>query len=149
MSKAFTKEDDESGFIPPAPVNKPAIPRGSFQLTSRGERLLRERGHPQLESLLARAEKVVVGSVDSATLGVTVRIRAINGPAHGRSASSGPTIRSCRLVSAEERALLDDGCSIESPLGRALLGARLGEVREVALPRGTEELEVVSLEIED
>ena len=46
----------------------------------------------------------------------------------------------------EELALLGDGCSVQSPLGRALLGASVGETREVVAPRGAEELEVTGLE---
>jgi transcription elongation GreA/GreB family factor len=48
-------------------------------------------------------------------------------------------------VSAEEQALVGEGCSVESPIGKAILGAEKGEVREVTAPRGTTELEVVKL----
>jgi transcription elongation GreA/GreB family factor len=63
--------------------------------------------------------------------------------------TSSGAVRTCRLVSAEERALVGDGCSVESPLGRALLGGRVGDVCEAELPRGTEELEILALERED
>jgi transcription elongation GreA/GreB family factor len=70
-----------------------------------------------------------------AALGVTVRVRTAEGEE-----------RAYRLVTAEEYALLGDGVSIGSPLGRALLGAEVGDVRELRAPKGREELEVVALE---
>ena len=55
--------------------------------------------------------------------------------------------RHYRLVTPEERALVGDGCSLEGPIGQALLGARVGDVREVALPgRAPEELEIIALD---
>ena len=51
-----------------------------------------------------------------------------------------------RLVSAEEHALVGDGCSTSGPIGSVLLGAGVGDVREITLPRGAEELVVLALE---
>ncbi|MDB4998045.1 MAG: hypothetical protein JWM74_5477 [Myxococcaceae bacterium] len=135
MSKAFTKEDDEGGFsAPEAPSAH--IPAGPFRLTHAGARRLASVPDPLVQAALARAE-IVSPTVepDRAALGVVVHVRAEDGKE-----------RTYRLVSAEERALLDDGCSIQSPVGRALLGATVGDVRELRAPRGNEQLEIVSLE---
>jgi transcription elongation GreA/GreB family factor len=138
VSKAFTKEDDEAGFAPPSGA-PPSVPRGPFRLTARGARLLRERGDPHVAEALARAEIVgTAGDRDRAAIGVTVRVRTDTGDE-----------RTYRIVSAEERSLVGEGCSVESPIGRALLGARVGDVCEVTIPRGKVELEVIALEHEE
>lgn len=129
MSKAFTKEDDDAGFAPPSSAASASIPEGPFRVTAAGARRL-------APELLARAE-VLPPQVEPvrAALGVTVRVRTAEGEE-----------RAYRLVTAEEYALLGDGVSIGSPLGRALLGAEVGDVRELRAPKGREELEVVALE---
>jgi transcription elongation GreA/GreB family factor len=136
VSKAFTKEDDDAGFLPPRLSSK-GIPDGPFRLTAEGAQALAAHADPRVRAALGRAEvPPPQGSrPERAALGVTVRVRTADDKE-----------RSIRLVSAEERALLGDGCSIQSPLGRALLGARVGDVRELRAPRGAEELEIVALE---
>ncbi len=135
MSKAFTKEDDAAGFSAPE-AQSAHIPLGPFRLTRAGARRLASFADPQVQAALARAEVVSPTlAPDRAALGVVVRVRAEDGEE-----------RTYRLVSAEERALLDDGCSIQSPVGRALLGAAVGDMRELRAPRGNEQLEIVSLE---
>jgi hypothetical protein len=64
-----------------------------------------------------------------------------------RSAGAGgaPVERVTRILAAGDPAAIEGGCSAASPLGRALLGAAVGDVVEVASPRGSEELEVVSI----
>jgi len=134
MSKAFTKEDDDAGFVPPASSMSVAVPRGPFRLTTTGYRRARAQG----ETLaLARAEVLApVVTPARAALGVTVHVR-----------DDHAITRQYRLVTPEERGLVGDGCSVEGPIGQALLGARVGDVREVALPnRPPEELEIVALE---
>lgn len=111
------------------------IPQGPFRITTTGAARVAAHPDPRIRDTLARAERLErVESPERAALGVTVRVRA------------GDEERSYRLVSAEERLLLGEGCSVDGPIGRALLGARVGDLCEVALPRGLEELEVVALE---
>ncbi len=144
MSKAFTKEDDEGGFTAPASASL-AVPAGALRLTSTGARELAARigaapdGAAPLRDALARAEVLPPAAApERAALGVTVVVR-----------DGGDHERRYRLVSPEEHALLGEGCSVLSPLGRALLGATEGDAREVVTPRGAEELEVVRLEGEE
>jgi hypothetical protein len=135
VSKAFTKEDDDGGFTAP-PGSRGSIPVGPFRLTATGARLAAV--HPEAAVREAAAAAEVLAPVlrpERAVLGVTVVVQG----------EAGPT-RHYRLVTSEERTLLGDGCSIDGPLGRVLLGTQPGDVREVALPRGTEELEVVRLD---
>lgn len=133
MSKAFTKEDDEGGFEPPSPSAR--WPAGPFRLTATGAKKLEASKEAAIVDALARAERLApVGArPERAALGVTVRVRGEGGE------------REYRLVSAEERALLGEGCSVASPIGRALLGAEVGEARELVTPRGVEEVEIVAL----
>lgn len=139
MSKAFTKEDDDAGFVLPSRPSA-RVPREPFRLTANGARALASLASSddlEARAALARAEVLPPQPPhpERAALGVTVRVR-----------TASDEERSIRLVSAEERALLGDGCSVSSPLGRALLGARVGDVCELSAPRGVEELEIIALE---
>ncbi len=137
MSKAFTKEDDAAGFSPPSSAL--AIPPGPFRITATGARLAAEHGDPRVREALGRAEALPpVARPERAALGVTVRVRTDNDEE-----------KAYRLVPPEELALVGTSAgvaSVDGPIGRALLGARVGDVCEVTLPRGKQELEVVALE---
>lgn len=135
LSKAFTKDDDDAGFEAPRSALL-AVPAGPFRLTFTGAFRAKEHEDARVREAAARAEALPrVVEPERATLGVTVVARTSAGEP-----------RRYRLVSAEERALLGEGCSVEGPIGAALLAAEVGDVREVALPRGVEELEVIELE---
>jgi len=127
MSKAFTKDDDG-----PAPVAVP--PRGAVRLTPLGARLMRESGSDRYRALLERA--VIEGPTGSevAGFGAEVRVRWKSGRE-----------QTVLLVSPEETDIVPNGCSVSSPLGRALVGARVGDAVEVETPRGVDELEVLAV----
>jgi transcription elongation GreA/GreB family factor len=143
MSKAFTKEDDDAGFS--APPSSSAIPTTPFRITRTGARRLANATDANVRAALARAEVLPPQlDPDRAALGVTVVVR-----------TDDDAERRYFLVTPEELLLVGDGdearraASIQSPLGRALLGARVGDVRELRAPRGREELEVIALEGEE
>jgi transcription elongation GreA/GreB family factor len=132
VSKAFTKEDDDAGFTLPA--SSRASVGDHVRLTATGAARLLASDDPRVRQIVARAEVLPPQQApERAALGVTVRVGA------------GDAERSYRLVSPEEQALTNDGVSVSSPLGRALLGAAVGDVRELRAPRGTEELEILEL----
>jgi transcription elongation GreA/GreB family factor len=133
VSKAFTKEDDDAGIEPVSTTR--GLPATPFRLTREGARKLATAGDERSREALARAEIIDTGDApDRAAIGVSVRVCDEQGATHVY-----------RLVSAEEQVLVGDGCSVVSPIGRALLGAVPGDVREVNVPRGAVELTVVAL----
>jgi hypothetical protein len=134
VSKAFTKEDDDAGTSVVSAVSF-VVPTGPFHITARGAKQVEAMEDPRLVDALARAE--IVPSVDDpkrASIGVTVHVLTEEGEE-----------RFYRLVTSEERGLTGEGCSLQSPLGRALLGAEVGDTRTAHTPHGREELEVVAL----
>jgi transcription elongation GreA/GreB family factor len=140
VSKAFTREHEDAGFAQPS--SSLAIPQGPFRLTATGALRASELTDPRVKEALARAEVLEpITNPERAALGVTVRVR-----------TNSDEVKAYRLVSAEEHSLLLAMphalplASVEGPIGRALLGARVGDVCEVSLPRGMEELEVLALE---
>lgn len=46
-----------------------------------------------------------------------------------------------------EGGLIEDGCSVASPLGDALIGMLVGQTRVASLPRGATEIRVVSIRV--
>lgn len=139
MSKAFTREDDVAGFS--ASSSTLHVPPGPFRITASGAREAAAHPDPRVHEALLRAETLEPAHrPERAALGVTVRVRNEEGEE-----------RAYRLVPPEELVLLGTSrhrhvASVESPVGRALLGACVGDVREVRTPRGIEELEIVGLE---
>lgn len=112
---------------------------GPFHLTAAGAAKLRLIDDARARDALALAEILPpIARPELAALGVVVKVRDDLEKEHAY-----------HLVSATERALLGEGCSVEGPIGRALLGSRVGDVCEVVLPRGSAELEVIALESAD
>jgi transcription elongation GreA/GreB family factor len=136
VSKAFTKEDDDAGVAIPASRSL-LLPEGPFRITARGAAWLASATDPRLRELVNRAEVLPPAPAipDRVALGVTVRARGSDGAA-----------KTYLIVTAAEQALRGEGCSVESPVGRALLGARVGDVREIRTPRGQDELEILDLQ---
>jgi len=137
VSKAFTKEDDDGGFTPP-PSSTVQIPPGPFRLTATGARMLAKTADARIAEAVARAEVLPPQrEPERAALGVTVVV------------ADDDEEKRYRLVSAEERMLTGDGVSVESPIGRALLGAEVGDTRRLVIPKGRRDVGVVRLEGED
>lgn len=138
VSKAFTKDDDDASFAAPK-SSLAGIPAGPFRLTATGAKLASVHADERVRTEAARGELLDrVVAPERAALGVMVVTRNDDGAE-----------KTYRLVSPEERALLGEGCSVEGPIGAALVGARVGDIVEITLPRGNEELEIVALRGED
>jgi transcription elongation factor GreA len=90
----------------------------------------------RLRDQLLRAEVVESGG-GTGPIGFGSRVRLLDRGA-GRELEY-------TLVSAVDASAGDGKLSIESPVGRALVGAVRGEVVEITTPRGTRALEIVSI----
>ena len=89
----------------------------------------------RLRALRDNAVVVEAGSGDEVALGVAVTVRDVES---GRE-------RVHTMVSAAESDPASGKLSIDSPLGRALTGARVGDQVTFDAPRGQRQLEVVAL----
>ena len=126
MSKAFTREDD-AGLQPVAsdrPVaHAPITPLGRAALS---ERLSAAKAGGDDREAAALENRLAVGTIPPPPdprmvgLGAEVTLR----DAHGRE-------RVVRLITPAEVGLVDHGATPTSPIGAAVLGARLGDVVEV------------------
>jgi transcription elongation factor GreA len=103
----------------------------------------RAQGH--LETRIARLNEqlrhavVVESSGDAAVVGFGSRV-AVRDEASEREATY-------TLVGMTEARASAGALSIESPVARALLGARAGDVVKVTTPRGARELRVLSISV--
>jgi transcription elongation factor GreB len=142
VSKAFTREDADSGFQAPLPSAR----HSEGRLTAYGARLVRERladlerrGAPapveRLRELLEHAEVLDPAGADHVALGARVRVRSDSGAE-----------RTVVIVTPDEVGLVPSAISAASPLAQALLGGSAGDTVELELPRGTEELTILSIE---
>jgi len=163
MSKAFTSEETED--LPPL-WRAPAalLPGQRRHITPGGHRaLLARRAQWDAErSALAQpgarpdAERMrqLLASLDALdrTLAMlTVAEAPAPGDPHVRLGSvvtleEGSRTRRLRVVGPDELGDGPDRVSVDSPLGRALLGAVAGEERDVELPRGEVVLRVVHVD---
>ena len=99
-----------------------------------------EQGHLEaririLEELLANAEVVEAPAGDKAGVGSRVKFR---------DAESGEE-KEITLVHRLEASMAEGKLSAESPVGRALLGAKVGESVTFETPRGSKQLEILEL----
>jgi transcription elongation factor GreA len=88
----------------------------------------------QLEAMLKDAEVVEAGPAEKVAEGVTVTLRYSDGEEER-----------FLVGSIEERSAITEVISPGSPLGRALIGKRAGEVVSFEAPGGQQEVEIVSV----
>lgn len=162
MSKAFTKDDDggtELLVVPraPLPAGLPnyVTPRGLRALLSEQASLDRERAGLELEGSdrLARLNALTQRAADLQSRISTAEV--VDAAAHPASeVRFGALVRvrhevgresQHQLVGVDEADAESGRVAFCSPLARALLGKRVGEVAELRTPRGVEELEVLAV----
>jgi|DewCreStandDraft_1066081.scaffolds.fasta_scaffold01594_8 transcription elongation factor GreA len=88
----------------------------------------------ELESTLARAKVVAAPSTGTIGIGSRVTVRDEEGE------------QTFTLVTAAEANVLAGRISVDSPVGRAVLGRRSGETVEVKTPAGVRRLTIVRVE---
>jgi transcription elongation factor GreA len=93
-----------------------------------------------LETQLAHAEVIDTGTLggDRVVFGATVQVREVDSEEE----------KLFRLVGADEANPQKGAISIQSPVGRALVGKHIGDTVEVRVPKGTLTYEVVSISFE-
>jgi transcription elongation factor GreA len=93
-----------------------------------------------LETQLANAEVIDTGMLggDRVVFGATVMVREPDTDEE----------KTFRLVGADEANPQKGWISIQSPVGRALVGKQIGDTVEIRVPRGTLTYEIVSLTFE-
>lgn len=89
----------------------------------------------QLEQQLAHAEVVEAPRGDSAGVNSTIRFRD---EATGK-------VSEMTLVHPLEASMPDGKLSVDSPVGRALIGSSKGDSVEVGTPRGSKRLEILEI----
>ena len=96
---------------------------------------LLERQITTLRNTLALVEVVDYTAYGTAAIGARVRLRS----------SSGDTLR-YQLVGSAEADPTQRRISIDSPVGRAILGRRQGDIVDVDAPAGTQRIEILEIE---
>jgi len=93
----------------------------------------------EIEEILSRAELIDVSNMDSnvINLGNKVLIRDL---------SSGEEME-ITIVNPQEADIFEGKISVDSPLGKALLGRRLGETIRIRAPKGVQRFQILGIKM--
>lgn len=94
----------------------------------------------ELEALLAQSQVIDLSTIDTSKVGLLASVRLKN-----RKTGQEFTYQIVPAVEADVRA---GKISVESPIGKALLGQRVGAVVQVQVPAGRLELEILEIRYE-
>ena len=89
----------------------------------------------ELEKILEIAELIEKKDTDSVGLGTTVKIKYLEDD----------DVEDYRIVGSKEADPSEDKISNESPLAKAIMGAKAGEVRSVESPNGKYDVEILEI----
>ena len=89
----------------------------------------------ELEKILEIAELIEKKDTDSGGLGTTVKIKYLEDD----------DVEEYRIVGSKEADPSEDKISNESPLAKAIMGAKAGEVRSVESPNGKYDVEILEI----
>src|SRR5688572_20493879 len=141
MSKAFTREDDlrEEALIRPLPTLPPGVKN---YITPEGEKALRaELSGAKSKEQIARLEQILstiviaqVTPADDVRFGATVKVKYPSGD-----------IEDFRIVGVNEIDLDRNFISWQSPLAKALTGAKRGDTVDFKAPAGPQKLVVLDV----
>ncbi|MCS7189682.1 MAG: transcription elongation factor GreA [Bacteroidia bacterium] len=104
---------------------------------AREEQRLLEARIAELESLLAESQVIDPSQLDASRIGLLATVRL-------RNTKSSQEV-TYTLVPAVEANVREGKISIESPIGKSLLGRRVGEKVTVQVPAGLMELEILEI----
>ena len=91
----------------------------------------------KLEDVLANARVLDSENIDLSKVGVLTKVKLKN-------VANGATM-TYSLVAEKEADLKQSKISVSSPIGKGLLGKRVGEIAEIQVPRGTMNFEVLEI----
>jgi hypothetical protein len=151
MSKAFTREDDDAGF---ELASCPPMVKGP--ITAMGARLAAERVKELVARLVGENEPTAraVLEIDLGRASAFAAAPVAPRPTRGDTVAFGAEVqfrdqrgrgRVAMLTSPDEVGLVPHAASVTSPIARALLGARSGDVVEFEAPEGSESLLVLEV----
>ncbi len=93
----------------------------------------------ELEKIMENAEIIEKGNTDSVSLGITVKVKYID------EDDDDDEIEEYRIVGSKEADPSNNKISNESPLAKAIMNAKVGEIRSVESPNGTYDVEIVEI----
>ena len=106
---------------------------------AKNEQAMLEQRIAQMEERIRRATVIDEKSLDTSTVSVGVKV-------HVKDQKSGDS-RKFQLVGSAEANPAEEKLSHESPIGKALMGRKRGDVVEVEVPRGPKrELKITKIE---
>ncbi len=91
----------------------------------------------KLEDVLANARVLDSQNIDLSKVGVLTKVKLKN-------VANGATM-TYSLVAEKEADIKQSKISVSSPIGKGLLGKRVGEIAEIQVPRGTMNFEVLEI----
>lgn len=94
----------------------------------------------ELEKIMENAEIIEKGNTDSVSLGITVKVKYID-----EDDDDDDEIEEYRIVGSKEADPSNNKISNESPLAKAIMNAKVGEIRSVESPNGTYDVEIVEI----
>ena len=89
----------------------------------------------ELEKIMENVHIIEKGETDKVSLGTTVKIKYVDDD----------EIEEYRIVGSKEADPSNNKISNESPLARAIMNAKAGDVRAVESPNGTYDVEIVEI----
>lgn len=93
----------------------------------------------ELEKIMENVEIIEKGNTDSVSLGITVKVKYID------EDDDDEEIEEYRIVGSKEADPSNNKISNESPLAKAIMNAKVGEIRSVESPNGTYDVEIVEI----
>ncbi len=91
----------------------------------------------KLEDVLANARVLDSENIDLSKVGVLTKVKLKN-------VANGATM-TYSLVAEQEADIKQSKISVSSPIGKGLLGKRVGEIAEIQVPRGTMNFEILEI----
>ncbi len=92
-----------------------------------------------MEKVMASVQILDESAVDTSKVSVLTKV-TIKNVAAGKEMTY-------KLVSESEASVKEKKISVESPIGKGLLGKKVGEIAEVTTPRGTMKFEIMNITI--